>query len=231
MRLSISRCRWALASICTSALLGALLATSAEVFAAQKDGEPVPLRAGLAAMELEVAKTPVVYLWLDVGRSSVEVRMRGKAMGEIAAAEIRPLGFRPASGGEPPALELPTRFIVEDPPDSTHRKLIAPEQLRPYDKEHVSSRKPEELDPERPSAYEVGLSDGWRLQVAQEPADLGFWSRWRAAFDDGLDRVLGRPRPRPPVLLLVLAEADARQMLHLFRKGTQIFLVDSQTEG
>lgn len=225
----MKRFRWALASTCISWLLAAPPAAAG--------GKDEARRPTLVEAEYEVARESGVYLVVQPQRRAVAVRSRGLTLESIPVGTVALLQYRPTLGEEPEALQAPVFFTVSEDPEATHRKLIAPSELRPYpdpaEEEAPAEEENAELPvstapaaaeplPTPPSAYRIDLEDGWQLYVGQEVPSTGFWRRLVYALQDGWQHLLGR-EPEAPRLLVVAADVSQAQKLHhLFRSGTRI---------
>jgi hypothetical protein len=240
--MSTRRSRWALASICTRVLLGGAVA-AALAPSAGAGGKDQAVRAPtLLEVELEEAKKAGVYLVLQPARSTLAVRSRGVTLEEMSLKAVSLLAYRSVRGVEEgQAAEQPVFWTVAEDPEATHRKLIAPTELRPYpDEEAEAEEENAELPvstapavaeplPTPPAAYRIDLDPGWQLLVAQEVPGTDLWSRLVYAVRDGWSRLLGRPSQTPLLLVLAAEASEAQKMHHFFRSGTRILYDPSGT--
>lgn len=192
-----------------------------------------------AAVELEVARKPGLYLVVDAAAGKLEVRSRGLTLDAAAllGAEVR--FYRPA-WGEVEVRELPAggwRVATDAPAE--YRQVVAPLELRPY---------PEAADAggggaatggpmpaagtasaagavEPPTSYRVQLEEGWELRIGPGMPEAGWVRRLGSTLSRGWWAWRGRPQPAPPTLVLVLEAGDAQRLHHLFRAGLPILLV------
>ncbi|MCB1036245.1 MAG: hypothetical protein KDD47_20645 [Acidobacteria bacterium] len=223
MRPSIAWCLLALASCSTD-----LEPAAPE----EPKGNNAEVRAGAGSLELAWAGKKGIYLLIEVppaGPSSQEPSLSIKARGMVleslplSGVEVRSFG-RPGEA-TPPLWTLPRSWSVEVEPEPSHRRLIEPAELRPYDsQENFPTPAPSPEIP-IPATYSVGLSDGWVLQVVQGPSDHGPWQAFWGRYRDGLLRLGGRSRYHPPQLRIRISEEDGRRIHHLFRRGTGLLVV------
>lgn len=219
--------RWARRFICTSALLPAL----------GWAGEAPPHPGRVAALELEarLARRPVVYLVLDVGRGMLEIRSRSLVLDSMAVTDlavVRQRGLFERSASKPHT--LPTVWTIVEGPRDTDRELIAPETLRPAprDDEEVSeeaapaggpSPTPTPI-PDPPKSYRARMDNGLDLMVTDRLPAASWWHRMLGAAWDGLARIRGQRESVPPAVVVVMSRTDARRLYHLIRSDTSILV-------
>lgn len=219
---------WVPKCICTSVLLPALAWA----------GDPPPQVSRVAALELEasLARQPVVYLVLDVGRMVLEVRSRTLVLDSVTVQGVAVVRHRPLLGNtEPPEPQVvPALWRVVSGPRDTDRQVIAPETLRPAPKDGeeeeeeaasggVPSPTPTPV-PEPPRSYRAQLDTGWDLLVTHRLPVRGWVSRFLDAARDGWARLRGRREAIPPAVAVVVDAQDARRLYHLIRSGTSILV-------
>ena len=177
------------------------------------------------ALELELARSPQLYLVLRQEPARLEVRSRGVV---LASIPVQRAALLVASGEATTAtaaadLELPALWRVIDEPPDTWRRQIAPPTLRPYGAEGPPPT-PTVIATERPSAFGVTTDSGWRIEVTDQPVP-GSTSRFGSAVATGWRRLFGRPEPRPPNRLVLVVEAEsAQRLVHLLQPGRAVLL-------
>jgi len=168
---------------------------------------------------------------LDRRADKLSIRVRGLELDSVAVREASRLVFRPLFGdAEAPELVAPAVWTVVEGPGDTDRETIAPTTLRPYSEDaEEESAAPAAADPAaaeaKPTTYRVRLDVGWQLLVTDEAPRLGWGRRFLAAIEDGWQRIRGREPSHPPLVVLVVAPADARRLHHVFRTGTRILVL------
>lgn len=215
------------------ALTFALLAAPA--FAAKKEKEPPAPKTALEA-EFAVAQTIDLYLVLRPAAKALEVRSRGTVLATVPVAAVEVLRYRAPRGVTTQPAAVPTFFwTVSEDVDLSHRKLIAPEELRPYPEENAAqeeehaqlpvSTAPAKAEPlpEPPAEYRIALDQGWQLWVRGEVPPTDLKSRLTYAFHEGWGRLRGREPETRDQLVVAVSPADAKRLHHLFRAGTRIF--------
>jgi len=185
-------------------------------------------------LEAQLARQPVVYLVLNIGRGVLEVRSRGMVLDSLPVTDVavvRPKRLLSGSSSHP--LELPVVWQVVEGPRDTERELIAPETLRPapsgeedvedFDWESGPSPTPTPI-PSPPKSYRARLDNDWDLWIADRPPlSRGPW-RFFVASIDGLARLRGRSEPPPPAYLVTMSRSDAQRLYHLIRSGMTILV-------
>jgi hypothetical protein len=180
------------------------------------------------ANELAAARKIDLYLVLTRDGRSVEVRSRGMVLDTVRLEATTVLRYRAARDAAPPP-ELPEIWEVRQEPAAEHRKLIAPDELRPYNEDDAAvAPQPPGILPEPPSSYEVGLDGGWVLRVTQQLPAGTLWARWRQTVADGWQRLRQHRIERPPVVVLTAPVEAGRRLHQLFRQGRKI-LIDPST--
>jgi len=181
----------------------------------------------LAELELQLARTPSLYLRLDVRSGLVQVMVRGLELDRIQASPVRLVVRRaPGQARAIPAPELPFVWHVISPPAVAWRKVVAPRTLVPYQE---GSPPPSPLPtstppPDLPTQYQIELDSGWTLHIGNDPPD-----RWRrrlvGRIGSGWRRLTGRAvAPPPPALVVVTEPDDSQRLLHLLVEGTPLLL-------
>jgi hypothetical protein len=216
--MSFERCRWALACFFTSALIAH--GASAEISAH---------RARAAELEAELAARRDVYLVVGVESGVLEIRVRGVTLERIPVATVHAFERRRLVDGEGASqLEVPHLFVTAATINLVERRVVAPETLQPWSEGAESTLRAsgEDPKPQAPSSYDVPLEGGWILEVRQERVDLSTSGKLLEAFRDLWLRAAGaRDRDRRPTVQLVLDDASAKRLHHLFVKGAAILLV------
>ncbi len=209
--------------------------------AAWAGGEEVSPSTVLAAeLEARVARTPSIYLVVDVVRRVVDIKARTVTLDRVPLHGIEVVTYQRFFSGQPAAtLELPTLWTIASGPGDTDREVIAPTSLRPY-----SSGEDEEAEPaatapatppqatptpapprDPPTNYRARVTNGWELLVTDRLPPRGLFARFVAAGRDGLARLRGPEHSFPPTLALAMAPEDAQRLHHLMRSGIPILLV------
>jgi hypothetical protein len=176
------------------------------------------------ANELAAARKIDLYLVLVRDGRSIEVRSRGMVLDTVPLDATTVLRYRRAHHAPPPP-DLPELWEVQQEPAAKHRRLIAPDELRPYNEDDAAAAaQAPGILPEPPSSYEVGLDGGWILRVTQELPNGTLWFRLRQAVADGWQRIRQRPVERPPVVVLTASVEAGRRLHQLFREGRKILI-------
>ncbi len=199
----------ALACICTSAV-GAAAGSGPE-------------------LELALARRPGLYLVVDPGRGQLVVKARGMELDRVPLRAVELLLPVPPAGEAGEAeVELPEVWRVVHAPKEEWRPVVAPPTLVPYREQEeppvpAVTATPE---PRPPAQYRVELDHGWMLAMGSNPpTNLG--RRLLARVRTGWNRLWGRPVDTgPPTLVVETSADDARRLLHMFRPGVSILLVD-----
>ncbi|HRC84234.1 MAG TPA: hypothetical protein PK413_01345 [Thermoanaerobaculia bacterium] len=230
--MSTKRYRWARRFISSSLLALACLAPAA--LAARKKPEPAPPPTSLEEAELAQAKDPGVYLLLRPSPGALEVRSKGLTLETIPLQQVAFLRYHRLVGSEKGhSAELPLAFVVAEDADGSHRKVIAPEELRPYpgddQQEEVGTTikvPPNQGEPlpEPPPNYRIALQGGWKLEVTQTPPRTNWSSRLRFALNDGWARLKGEQPDESDLVVLAAEPENAKRIHHLFRAGMQILI-------
>jgi hypothetical protein len=210
-------------SISTS-ILALLLGTGAALAA-----PPELLRARSLEIEATLAKTPVIYLYLDPARRVLEVRSRGMTLDSAALSSVTMLHHHPLFGAEDrPLPEVPGVWTVDQGPGDLSREVIAPEALQPYvpEEERQEATAPQAAKPipPPPSRYLVPLTNGWALAVLDREPRGGFFHRYTQAVKDGWARLRGKPVARPPLVALSMSAPDAQRFHHVFRSQLPVLV-------
>jgi len=222
--MSTRRFLWALACTCTSAVL-AVTAVAAEGEADRAVG---------LALELELARTPTVYLVLDPWVGKLEIKARGLVLetvpvDRVAVLTLAPLVSRPASA----VLELPTMWRLVSAPEESWRREVAPTTLRPYSEDEVAptptptpklQTAPAAPAPAVPDDYACLAENGWQLRVTATRTG-GLRQRLVDSIASGWRRLGGEALPqRPSTLVVEVTSEDARRLCHLLRPGLAVIL-------
>lgn len=219
-----------------SALL--LVVTSAHAAPQAKPGKEPPPPKSFVEAELATAQTIDLYLVLRPKAKTMEIRSRGITLATVPLEHVELLRYRAPRGSrsEPAAMPLYHWTVAEDP-EATHRKVIAPAELRPYsEEESAEEEQSAQLPvatapagaaaplPTPPADYKIALDLGWQLWVTGKAPDTDLASRLKYALAEGWGRLRGKqPETQDRVVLVAPAEA-AQRMHHLFRAGTRIYL-------
>ncbi len=188
-----------------------------------------------AALEVALSRQPGVYLVVDAGASRLSIRSRAMELDSVPLAAIRVAWQgQGVTAGPPPTVEVPAVWHVTEAPTGDWRRVVAPVELAPYSdagpvRDSGESVRPTPTPgPILPDRF-VALTDtGWRLAVTTSLRDVvpvGFWRRiargWRRVFHQA-------DPPMPPTLVLVVTDQeDAHRLVHLFRQGAAVLLVDA----
>jgi hypothetical protein len=183
-----------------------------------------------AELELDLARTPGLYLRVDLSTNLVQVMVRGIELDHLQATSVRLL----TRGMWQPGAEasLPAVWRIETAPAVSWRKVVAPPTLVPYQEDApppqpASTATP---PPELPAQYHVELEGGWSFHLGPEPPGQG-WDRLRNRIRTGWRRLIGRPLEAPPPAIVVEASAeDSRRLLHVLRAGTAILVLCGDDE-
>lgn len=214
-----------------AALAAGLLAQGAGAQTAADSEVRAALRARVLELEAGLVKTPALYLVLDPAAHILDVRSRGLVLDTVALREVSLLHYRPLlAGGNHPHPEVPGIWTVIEGPGDAYREVIAPDALKAYvpeeerAQESAAATADKEL-PVPPSQYFVKLANGWQLGVFDREPRTGFFARFAQAVEGGWKRLLGRPRPTPPVVALAMAADDARRLHHVFRTDLALLVL------
>jgi hypothetical protein len=194
-----------------------------------------------ASLELALARGPGIYLVVDVGSARLSIRSRAMELDSIGLRGVRTAWQGDGlTAGLPPAIDVPAVWHVSEAPNGEWRRVVAPAELTPYTDgatavdSGAGSRPSPTPGPTRPDRFVVPTDSGWRFAVTTSVRDVVPVGGWRRIVR-GWRRVLGAPDPGvPPTLVLVVTEPeDARRLVHLFRPGAPLLLVDgaSGTSG
>ncbi len=222
------------------ALLVLLLATAAQASTTKKKAKAAPLPQTFLEAEYESAKQLDLYLVLRPAVPALEVRARGVTLSSIPLESAQVLRFRSPSPDWVPS-QLPTFFwTVAEDSDGSHRRVIAPAELRPYPEEDAAEEEQAAqlpvatapagavaTMPTPPTDYTIALDGGWQLWVTNIAPKTDLVSRLRYALRDGWARLRGQPLEAVDRVVLVLPPADAQRIQHLFRAGTRILIEPS----
>lgn len=212
-----------LRAVALAFVLGATLSASGARPAARGAGDASAMDR-FVANELAAARKIDLYLVLARDGRSLEVRSRGMVLDAVALDATTVLRYHAVRHAAPPP-HLPESWEVRDEPAAEHRRLIAPDELRPYDEDDAAAAaQAPGILPEPPSSYEVGLDGGWVLRVTQELPGGTLWSRLRQAVADGWRQLRQQPVERPPVVVLTAPLEAGRRLHQLFRQGRKILI-------
>ncbi len=202
--------------------------------AVQARGDEDLRRLKSVELELELAKKPDLYLVLDPGAKTLDVKARGMVLSQFKLVEVSRLVFHPLfRPGRAPKLPAPAIWTVAEGPGDSDRDFIAPTTLRPYSEQDErqetlpapgSKSNASDEKPRIPSTYRVRLDIGWQLLLVNEPPRLDWMRRFAAAVHDGWLRLHGQEPDHPPLITLVVSVDDGRQLHHLFRTGMPILV-------
>lgn len=215
----------------------ALVLAPAVQAATPKKSKAVPLPQTFLEAEYECAKQIDLYLVLRPAARVLEVRARGATLSSIPFETAQVLRFRSPSPDWVPS-QLPAFFwTVAEDSDGSHRRVIAPAELRPYPEEDAAEEEQAaQLPvatapagavatlPTPPTDYTIALDGGWQLWVTNTVPKTDLVSRLRYAFRDGWARLRGQPLEAVDRVVLVLPPEEAQRIQHLFRAGTRILL-------
>lgn len=178
-----------------------------------------------AEMELALARTPSLYLHLDIAQPVLEVKVRGMVLDTHEVRAVK-FVFVDAAGAEDGAARLALPLVVRTVGGSQAewRQVVAPPTLVPYSEtaEPVVAKPTATVT--LPDQYEVDLDTGWHLVVGPE-SPYGFWSRlgWRLAT--GWQRLIGRrDEPPPPSIVVEMSDVDSRALVHLLAQEIPILI-------
>jgi len=181
-----------------------------------------------AELELQLARTPHLYLVVDLCAATLEVKARGVVLDRMNLNQVEIEATQPVVGRRCwPELALPQLWRVSQPPEATWRRLVEPTELRQYnDRESEPPAVTAAQDVvELPAHFACEVDTGWQVVVGQRVGG-GWWRRLAAAAADSWRRWRGRaPVPAPPRLVLETAPDDARRLVHLFQVNLPILLV------
>lgn len=214
------------------------LASGGQLRAAAKKPKQPPAPQTILEAEYESAKEIDLYLVLKPGSRKLEVRARGVVLASIPLESTGILRYRTPSNDESDPRPVPAFYwTVSEDSDGSHRKVIAPAELRPYPEEDAAE---EEHDaplpvatapagavatlPTPPTDYTIALDGGWQLWVTNYQPRTDLMSRLRYALRDGWARLRNQPLEASDRVYLVLPPEEARRIQHLFRSGTRILL-------
>lgn len=230
---------WALASICISAaLVVAPIYAAARSKRAEEEQRAIDSAATYAELELALAQTKRLYLVLRPAVKALEIRSRGVTLDRVSLMAVDVLdyerSFRPESDGP----SVPFAWVVAEEPDGSHRKLIAPAELKPYEEYSAEEEQgaavpmataPAQAEPlpTPPSEYHIDLDGGWQLHMLTREPSTSLWSRLKYALRDGWLRLRGEKPPTPHLLVLAGSPEQTQKLYHLFRAGTRLLLDDS----
>lgn len=217
-------------AICLSA--AAFFSTSLAAAAPAPAGAPLERALEL---ELALARRPELYLVVDTGRRTVEVKVRGVVLASITAEDAAVLHYR-RSGGEPaaPGAILPAVLTVTESGLDERRRVVVARELRPYPDgtDGADAEPPDTAAPAAPAAadappparYRAALDGGWELWVGEGRPGPGPLARFAHAVADGWARWRGEAAEPRTVVGLALAPEDARRLHHLVRPGIRLLV-------
>jgi hypothetical protein len=168
-------------------------------------------------MELALARSPSLYLRLDVGRRVLEVKVRGIVLDTHEVRAVRFVYVKTAGSEESePVPGLPLVVKTAGSQEVKWRQVVAPATLVPYSELAESAVVKPAAAAGRPDQYEVDLDSGWRLVVGPE-SPYGPGSRLRSRMVNGWKRLIGRrSEPPPPSMVVEMSAEDSRALVHLF---------------
>jgi hypothetical protein len=205
--MSTRRFLWALAFFCFDAVAAAAGESAAE-------------------LELRLARTPSLYLRLDVAAGVLGVRVRGMELERFQVGAVRLVEIRaPGGPGSAPGELLPVVWKVVGDPEVAWRAVLAPEQLVPFDEDAERPTPVPNPVSDEPVQISVGLDNGWTLHLGPDPP-TGWWRRISQRLGTGWRRLTGSSlAPPPPALVVELRPEDSRSLLHILRDGTALLVV------
>ena len=205
--MSIRRSLWALACICSSAA-------------------PAVAGDSVAELELRLARSPSLYLRLDVSSGALQVMVRGMELERFPVRDVRLVVRRtPGEPGDRLSGLLPATWKVVGDPQVEWRTVVAPPTLLPYDENADPPTPAPNPDRDLPVQIAVGLDNGWALHLGPDPP-FGWWRRIGDRLGSGWQRLWGKSPPLPPpVLVAVLQPEASRALLHIIRDGTPLLVV------
>jgi hypothetical protein len=203
------------------------------VAAAASAGDELPSAAAVHALELEasLARQAVVYLHLDPGRRTLEVKARGLVLDTVHLTGIELVSLQPLVGAQKPlAPPVPALWKVTSAPSDRERELITPETLRPMPDDDDqpaaaagASATPTAV-PEALASFRAGLDVNLDLWLTDSLPPQGLWSRLAAAVRDGWRRLQGRGENHGAAITLAMAPEDVKRLYHLIRAGMIILV-------
>jgi len=182
-------------------------------------------------MEFGLARTPSLYLRLDVDQRLLEVKVRGMVLDTHRVRAVRFVYVEPAGGDRSGAVPtLPLVVKTTGPQQLKWRPIVAPPTLVPYSETaELPTARPTATVP-LPEQYEVELDSGWRLVVGPQ-SPYGFAPRLGWWLATGWRRLIGRvTEPPPPTLVIEMAAEDSKALVHLFDQEIRM-LVTCGAEG
>ena len=178
-----------------------------------------PVSSSESSLEMEVglARSPSLYLRLELDQRLLEVKVRGMVLDTHTVRAVRFVYVEPAGGDR--SAGVPTLPIVVKTAglqQSKWRPVVAPPTLVPYSETaEPPMAKPTATVP-LPEQYQVELDSGGRLVVGPEPPYRFAWRLGRR-LATGWRRLIGRSiEPPPPSLVIEMAPEDSRALVHLF---------------
>ncbi len=197
----------ALACICTSAAPAAAAESAAE-------------------LELRLARTPSLYLRLDISSDALQVMVRGIELERVPVRAVRLVLRRPpGTPHDPLSAFLPATWKVVGDPQVEWRAVVAPPTLVPYDENAEPPTPVPNPERDMPVQIAVGLDNSWELHLGPDPP-IGWWRRIADRLGSGWQRLWGKsPVVPPPALVIVVPPDDSRALLHIIRDGTPLLVV------
>ena len=168
-------------------------------------------------MEVGLARSPSLYLRLDLDERLLEIKVRGMVLDTHPVRAVRFVYVDPAGGdGNVVVPTLPLVVRTTGLQQSKWRPVVAPPTLVPYSETaEPPMAKPTAAVP-LPDQYVVELDSGWRLAVGPEPP-YRFAARLGRRLATGWGGLIGRSiEPPPPTLVIEMAAEDSRALVHLF---------------
>ncbi len=178
----------------------------------------------LLQAELELARTKQLYFFCDTAQGRLLFRVSGATVAELAIAEVRQWGVRPADGRR--------TVLSKQASSSPEREKIGPAAEAPKEAKKESGPfqlKALEID-DMPTSFQVLLDDGLRLNVRSRPAGktgrlrekvgLALWYLRRPLISDWYF-LRGKPYTE---LLLVLPPRDAQRLYWSLAEGSPFLI-------
>lgn len=193
------------------------------------------------AAEIELARSPEVYLVIEPATCTLQVKARGVLLQSMPLRRVAALGYRRTFERAPlPVLELPRLFEVTEEAAGGERPIVSPPALVSLRDgvESSAAPLPEEVEkPAAPASYQVAMGAEWRLRVEDGTSSLGLPAALGATLAEGWRRLaalrISQPPPAGPPfrLALDLDPEDARNLHHLLVPGTRMLLLALPSTG
>lgn len=186
----------------------------------------------MLALELEakLASKPDLYVVIDLGERTFKVKSRGVELSSLGFGEAAFLAHEHSGANTTEPVPVPSVLLIAGRAPAGERRVILPQELRPYDEEEegtsaLPAPKPGERLHKTPTEYRVRLENGWWLQVSQiSPVPPPGFESFKQRVRQGWDNLLGGRSEEPNLLSLVLPPEDAQRIHHLFRPGRSILV-------